>query len=125
LKQNWLAFTSPNMHYLGYVDYPSLPRYLSNFTYSLIPFKLTPMTQGVNPIKLWEYLASGIPILSAPLPEIPREYVTVVSEDMFPGFVFAPSRSDRQARIQFARENSWQHRASTLYDLIIARLATG
>ncbi|MCX7781585.1 MAG: hypothetical protein N2491_11890, partial [Negativicutes bacterium] len=25
LKQNWLAFTSPNMHYLGYVDYPSLP----------------------------------------------------------------------------------------------------
>jgi len=71
LKQPGLALLNKNMYYLGHRHYSVLPQYLSNFSYCLIPFKMTEMTKGVNPIKLWEYLASGIPILSTPIPEVP------------------------------------------------------
>jgi len=71
LKQPSLALLNKNMYYLGHRHYSVLPQYLSNFSYCLIPFKMTEMTKGVNPIKLWEYLASGIPILSTPIPEVP------------------------------------------------------
>jgi len=36
----------------------------------LIPFRLNPLTAAVNPIKLREYLAAGLPVVSTPLPEV-------------------------------------------------------
>lgn len=125
LKQNGLALLNKNMHYLGHKDYSVLPHYLSNFGYCLIPFKVTKMTKGVNPIKLWEYLASGIPIISTPLPEVPREYVTLVTEDMFPGFSPTSGEEGKADRISFARENSWKSRATKLLHAILEKLACG
>lgn len=60
----------PNVTYLGHKPYETLPSYLQQFSVGLIPFKLTPMTQGCNPIKLFEYAAAGIPILGTDLPEL-------------------------------------------------------
>lgn len=125
LKQNWIAFTNKNMYYLRHKEYSELPRYLSNFSYCLIPFKLTEMTRGVNPVKFWEYLASGIPILSTPLPEVPPEYVTIVTEDMFPDFCLTPGEGERDSRIAFARSNSWKNRALQLFELIDSKLGNG
>jgi len=36
----------------------------------LIPFKVNALTKSVNPIKLREYLAAGLPVVSTPLPEV-------------------------------------------------------
>jgi len=125
LGQRWAAFPSSNMHYLRHKNYSELPRYLSNFSYCLIPFKITDMTKGVNPIKYWEYLASGIPILSTPLPEVHPEYVTTISEDMFPGYAPKPSIRNRDDRINLARDNSWTDRAYKLTDIIRGKLECG
>ena len=38
----------------------------------LMPFAQGPMTRHVNPIKLYEYLAAGLPVVSTPLPEAER-----------------------------------------------------
>ncbi|HWR42215.1 hypothetical protein [Sporomusa sp.] len=125
LGQRWIAFPNKNMHYLYHKDYSDLPRYLSNFSYCLIPFKITEMTSGVNPVKFWEYLASGIPILSTPLPELAHGYVTIVTEDMFPGFSPASGEKGRADRIQLACENSWTDRANKLLKIIRSELECG
>ena len=60
----------PNLHFLGRKPYEELPAYCKQFDVGLIPFKLNDLTRAVNPIKLREYLAAGLPVVSTPLPEV-------------------------------------------------------
>jgi len=59
-----------NMHFLGPKPYEQLPAYCRQFDVGLIPFVVNELTRAVNPIKLREYLAAGLPVVSAPLPEV-------------------------------------------------------
>jgi len=59
----------PNLHFLGRKPYEDLPAYCRAFDVGLIPFKLNELTRAANPIKLREYLAAGLPVVSTPLPE--------------------------------------------------------
>jgi len=68
-----------NMHFLGPKPYGELPAWCRGFDVGLIPFKLNPLTHAVNPIKLREYLAAGLPVVSTPLPEVAR-YAQVEEE---------------------------------------------
>jgi glycosyltransferase involved in cell wall biosynthesis len=58
-----------NLHFLGRKPYEDLPAYCRQFDVGLIPFKINELTRAVNPIKLREYLAAGLPVVSTPLPE--------------------------------------------------------
>jgi len=60
----------PNLHFLGPKPYADLPAYCKCFDVGLIPFKVNDLTRAVNPIKLREYLAAGLPVVSTPLPEV-------------------------------------------------------
>ncbi len=60
----------PNMHFLGRKPYADLPAYCRQFDVGLIPFKINDLTRAVNPIKLREYLAAGLPVVSTPMPEV-------------------------------------------------------
>lgn len=60
----------PNVHFLGQKKFDELPRYCAAFDVALIPMKMNELTISVNPLKLREYLAAGVPIVSAPLPEV-------------------------------------------------------
>jgi glycosyltransferase involved in cell wall biosynthesis len=59
-----------NMHFLGRKSYDELPAYCRQFDVGLIPFKVNELTRAVNPIKLREYLAAGLPVVSTPMPEV-------------------------------------------------------
>jgi len=60
----------PNMHFLGRRPYAELPAYCRHFDVGLIPFVVNELTAAVNPIKLREYLAAGLPVVSTPMPEV-------------------------------------------------------
>jgi len=60
----------PNVHFLGQKDYKDLPGYCKAFDVAVIPFKINELTMSVNPIKLREYMAAGLPVLSTALPEV-------------------------------------------------------
>jgi glycosyltransferase involved in cell wall biosynthesis len=62
----------PNVHLLGRRPYSQLPAYAKGFDVGLIPFRINALTRAVNPIKLREYLAAGLPVVSTPLPEVQR-----------------------------------------------------
>ncbi len=51
----------------GGVPYHTLPDFMRAFDVSITPHLVTPFTESLNPIKLWEYLAAGKPIVSTPV----------------------------------------------------------
>ena len=59
-----------NMHFLGQRPHSELPHYSRGFDVAMIPHKVTELTVNMNPIKLREYLAAGLPVVSSPLPEV-------------------------------------------------------
>ncbi len=60
----------PNVHFTGGRSYGALPGFAKGFTAAILPFKINRLTASVNPIKLREYLAAGLPVVSTPLPEV-------------------------------------------------------
>lgn len=61
--------TIPNIKYLGYMNYDLLPNFIKHSTVCIIPFKIEDLTIAANPIKMYEYLASGKPVVSTDIPE--------------------------------------------------------
>lgn len=59
-----------NFTFLGPKQYDQLPLYLQAAAAGMIPFKLNELTEAVNPIKYYEYLASGLPVVAPPLREL-------------------------------------------------------
>ncbi len=53
-----------NIHRVGPVAHSELPQYMRAFDACIVPHKMTPFTESLNPLKLWEYLAAGKPIVS-------------------------------------------------------------
>jgi glycosyltransferase involved in cell wall biosynthesis len=60
----------PNVYYLGQKKFSELPAYCAAFDVALVPMKINELTLSVNPLKLREYLAAGVPVVSTPLPEV-------------------------------------------------------
>jgi hypothetical protein len=55
----------PNVKLTGPMPYQQLPDYMRAFAVCMVPHLVTPFTESLNPIKLWEYLAAGKPIVSS------------------------------------------------------------
>ena len=60
----------PNIRYLGARPHAELPELVAAFDVGLIPYRRTTYTATVNPTKLFEYLAMGVPVVSTDLPEV-------------------------------------------------------
>ncbi|HEY1585987.1 MAG TPA: glycosyltransferase [Polyangia bacterium] len=59
----------PNVHFLGRKPYASLFAYCKAFDVALLPFIKNELTENANPLKLREYLAAGLPVVSTDIPE--------------------------------------------------------
>jgi len=55
---------SPNLFWLGPRPYEDVPSIVRAFRVGLIPFRRTPLTEAVNPVKLYEYAAAGVPCVT-------------------------------------------------------------
>lgn len=60
----------PNVHLLGRQSYESLPGYCKGFDVALMPFRINELTLNANPLKVREYLAAGLPVVSTAIPEV-------------------------------------------------------
>ena len=107
-----------NVHYLGQLPYSALPHYARYFDVGLIPFVMNDLTKAVNPLKLMEYYAIGIPVISTRLPDIvdvPGPLYFADTHEEFGNRLKEILRSDLSAlRLlakEVARKNSWLARA--------------
>ncbi len=113
----------PNVCLLGELPYQKLPGYLHSFDVCLIPFRITPLTEATNPVKFYEYLSAGKPVVSVPLPEL-IPYVAdrlVYIGETKEGFLEAMEKALAenapeivQQRREFARQNTWAKRVASL-----------
>lgn len=60
----------PNVHLLGRKSYAELPAYSKGFDVALMPFRINELTLNANPLKVREYLAAGLPVVSTAIPEV-------------------------------------------------------
>jgi glycosyltransferase involved in cell wall biosynthesis len=65
-------FGRANVHLAGERPYEQLPSILADFDVAIIPFLRSPLTDATNPIKLYEYLAAGKPVVASRIPEAER-----------------------------------------------------
>jgi len=120
-----------NVHLLGRKPVDRLPFYLHAFDVCLIPYKRNEWTRNISPLKLYEYLAAGVPIVSTGIPAT-REFADTVwlacDPDAFSQAIaqaLAADTPERRRRQQAkAREHTWERRVETLSALIEAHLAT-
>lgn len=59
-----------NIHFLGRKPYSELPSYCKAFDVSLNPFEISELTLAANPLKVREYLAAGLQVVSTDIPEV-------------------------------------------------------
>jgi len=59
-----------NIHVLGQRSYEDLPGYCRRFDAAILPFVINELTLNANPLKLREYLAAGLQVVSTPIPEV-------------------------------------------------------
>ena len=59
-----------NVHFLGRKPYAELPAFCKGFDVALNPFAINDLTLAANPLKVREYLAAGLPVISTDIPEV-------------------------------------------------------
>ena len=111
----------PNVELVGEVPYGEVPKWLARFDVTILPFKRIPLTEATNPVKAYETLAAGKPLVSVPLPEMlllsplirlastPEEFEREILEEL-KSKNWAMDR-DRRA---FAADNTWTARYEKL-----------
>lgn len=122
----------PNVHLLGVRPYKVLPAYLKGFDVAVIPYRVNPYTTSVFPIKFFEFLATGKPVVISALPALARFYDAVrVAQDAAEFIercddaLAAPPEAEQaqsQARIALAHEHSWPARIGAIMGHIERRL---
>ena len=115
----------PNVHLLGEQPYAALPGYLHAFDVALIPFRRTPLTEATNPVKFYEYLSAGKPVVAVALPELEPythlHYPVRSPEELIPQIEAALAEGPETAvppRLELARGNTWRQRVVELRDAV-------
>jgi glycosyltransferase involved in cell wall biosynthesis len=119
----------PNVTWLGIKPYAELPRYVSAFDVGVIPYRANEYTRSCFPLKVYEYLAAGKPVVASGLPELagmepdvalaegPNEFIIAVEKALGEG-----TRVARDRRMALARQHTWEARTNTLLELVAAQI---
>jgi GT2 family glycosyltransferase len=117
----------PNVTLTGEVPYKRLPEYVHAFDVGLLPYRVCDHTLAADPVKAWEYLSAGKPVVAVRLPEIERLDGLITLADGPEQFVDAirstlandtPEKAER--RRAFARENTWSRRCDGIEQAVAA-----
>ncbi|HSU06862.1 MAG TPA: glycosyltransferase, partial [Acetobacteraceae bacterium] len=118
-----------NVEFLGEKPYKELTFYLYGFDVCIIPFKLVDLIKATNPVKAYEYLCAGKPVVATDLPELrllpPRTVEIAGSAAEFESRIAECLTRDDPAlvsqRKRWAARHSWDARARKLRNLIAAQ----
>jgi glycosyltransferase involved in cell wall biosynthesis len=119
---------APNIQLLGHRAYADLPRYLKAFDVAVIPYRINEHTESVFPIKFFEFLATGRPVVISNLPALEQFYDTVhvaTTSDEFVqlcGHALQAEDDQVERRVALAHANSWPARIGRIMELVEERL---
>ena len=109
-----------NIHILGPLSYAEVPAALSFCDIAMVPFKDCELVRGVSPIKIYEYLAAGLPTVSLRWDELARQSMPIRMATTCDEFLRAldqcrqATNLEREGFRDFARRNSWEQRLRSI-----------
>lgn len=120
-----------NVHFLGIKHYDVLADYLWYFDVATIPFKINPVTNAASPIKLFEYSASGTPVVTTSFTEVrqyesqgiqvARDYGDYIAKLEYAAGLKGEELKRMQEKLRkIASHNTWAKRAQIITDMIKA-----
>lgn len=115
----------PNVTVVGQVAHDQIPDIVNGADICLMPYALSEYTVGVNPLKMYEYLALGKPVVSSPIPSVRAFmgliYVAFGPDEWINCLERAVAENDEekfQARRRFALEQDYDSRIAMLMTLL-------
>ncbi len=117
----------PNVELVGEKPYPQIPQWVEQMDCLIIPFKRTPLTDATNPVKFFEIMAAGKPLVSVPLPELLPFGDYVRFAETADGFVREitcaldeETEESSARRRAFAQNHTWEKRFETLHPAVVS-----
>ncbi|MEW9121224.1 MAG: glycosyltransferase [Thermotaleaceae bacterium] len=119
----------PNVHFVGGKKPEELPSYIKAFDVCMNPFRQSELTKNVSPLKFYEYLATGKPIVTVDMPAV-RQFkdCVYISQDE-DGFIENVKKaieksgeSLKEKQIEKAKECSWERKVKDILAIIDERL---
>jgi len=116
--------TLKNCHFLGRKDKSEIPAYIHHFNACINPFKIDDVSKSVSPLKVYEYLACGKPVISVPMEGLRQDpagkYVdfannTAEFSEKIGAALDTDTTEKAAKRMAGIQEMSWDHRFSVLY----------
>lgn len=117
----------PNVKLIGEVPYEMVASYVHGFDVCLIPFKLNDLILHTNPVKVYEYLSAGKPVVATPLPELQvleegLVHLAGSKDDFLSKLDLAMQESEEEAlskrRKNWASIQTWEERGKALASVI-------
>jgi glycosyltransferase involved in cell wall biosynthesis len=119
----------PNLHFFGLKPQRSLPAYLAHSSVAIIPWIVSPITQATSPLKVYEYIAMGKPVVAPnlrPLQGLPGVTLADNPADFITKVGLARGMDVPLAEMAaFTAQNNWQARVGKLLDLVEAHPQSG
>jgi len=115
-----------NVHFLGPISYHDLPELYHYFDIGIIPHRVNEFTKSMNPLKMYEYLACGLPVVTTPVAGTEQfsDLITVAADNSdflkaIAHYLKSPGDSEtKQARQQAVAKHSWDERLDRMFSII-------
>lgn len=114
----------PNVHLLGHRSYQTLPDYLRGFDVGLLPTLINDYTRAMFPMKYFEYLAAGVPVVSTPLDFTRENKAGLVVAEGLEVFIQAieqqleRGRFSKEESSSFVADNTWDARMKKMLGIV-------
>lgn len=115
-----------NVYFEGIIPHAKLAGYLSQMDALILPYKIIPFSKSIFPAKIFECMATGKPIVSTPLEELnllqegvirigktKEEFAQAIKDSLI-----SDTRTQKQKRLEIAKENSWNQRFDKIKKII-------
>jgi teichuronic acid biosynthesis glycosyltransferase TuaH len=117
-EPDWIAplVDLPNVHIHGHVGRSDLVALIRNCEIAMVSHRRTALTEAMSPLKIYEYLAAGCPVLSIDLPPCRGISPRVILSESVSDFAdlvdsaLAMGMATEEERLGFISENSWAAR---------------
>ncbi len=113
----------PNLAFVGKLKQEQIVPILTESSVAIIPFKVNDLTKSTDPLKVYEYLAAGVPVVSTPVGSIDRLPILIgnTQEEFIEKIKVAintDSMQKRKARSDYAKAFSWENKYKKIEEIL-------